>query len=141
MTYIREHSNLPNMTFVLVNKYADGKDSVSAHSDDEQSLVKDDPIFSLSIGTTRTFTVRPVLNETKKSKKSLVNLGPYNPGASSLFTHPTVPYDKISVEIKACDNLLIVMAGKRFQTDFVHEVKKDNKCVGTRWNFTFRSMA
>jgi hypothetical protein len=33
------------------------------------------------------------------------------------------------------------MAGKRFQTDFVHEVKKDNKCVGTRWNFTFRSMA
>lgn len=128
-SYIRKHSTI---RFVLVNKYSNGKDSVSAHADDESTLRKEDPIFSLSLGATRRFIVRPVLHGIPKAQKTQANrvlLGPYNPGASSLFTHPTIPYSKISVEVEASDNVLLVMAGSRFQTDFIHEVPRSHESM------------
>lgn len=143
-SYIRRHSNIPSIRFVLVNKYSNGNDSVSAHADSETTLVKEDPIFSLSLGATRRFIVRPSLHSIPKAKHTQANrimLGPYNPGASSLFTHPTIPYNKISVEIEASDNMLLVMTGSRFQSDFVHEVPKEPHVDDVRYNLTFRSMA
>jgi alkylated DNA repair dioxygenase AlkB len=44
---------LPN--FCLVNWYRSGTDKLGAHSDDERDLVKDKPIISLSLGSTRRF--------------------------------------------------------------------------------------
>jgi alkylated DNA repair dioxygenase AlkB len=127
LDHLRKQSSISTVKFVLVNKYEDGCDSVSAHADDETMLVKDDPIFSLSLGARRRFVVR---------QKTVV--GPLPPNV--LFDHPTIAPTRISVEVAASDNVMIVMAGPRFQTDFVHELPKESKVTAVRYNLTFRSM-
>jgi len=138
MSYIREKLDLASVKFVLVNKYETGRDSVGLHTDNEKDLNPGDPIFSLSLGTPRRFIIRP--HTIPKTTKPNVEYGPYNPGACSLFSHPSIPYSKISVEVEAGDNILLVMAGSRFQSDFCHEVPKQPKVTGIRYNLTFRSM-
>jgi len=44
--------------FVLVNRYADGRDHMGEHKDDEEELVKGSPIASLSLGQSRDFVFR-----------------------------------------------------------------------------------
>jgi len=44
--------------FCLVNYYADGKDSISYHSDDERFLGPEPAIASFSLGATRDFMLR-----------------------------------------------------------------------------------
>jgi alkylated DNA repair dioxygenase AlkB len=51
---------------VLLNYYRDGSDSMGMHSDDEPELGRDPVIASLSLGATRTFTLRH-----KTSKRTL----------------------------------------------------------------------
>jgi hypothetical protein len=143
MTEISHQSNLQNLKFVLVNKYQDGNDSVGLHADDEETLNYEDPIFSLSLGASRNFVIRPSICNISKPKpnaKNKIEFGPYNPELSKLFVHKKVPYSKISISVRAKDNLMLVMAGKRFQSDFVHEVPKEPKVIGVRYNLTFRSM-
>jgi len=43
---------------VLLNRYRDGRDSVSWHSDDEREFGTDPAIASVSLGATRTFQLR-----------------------------------------------------------------------------------
>jgi alkylated DNA repair dioxygenase AlkB len=43
---------------ILINRYADGTDYISAHSDDEKGLGKTSVVISLSIGSTRKFRIR-----------------------------------------------------------------------------------
>jgi alkylated DNA repair dioxygenase AlkB len=45
---------------VLLNRYANGQDSVSWHSDDEPEMDSGHPIASLSLGAAREFLVRPI---------------------------------------------------------------------------------
>uniref|UniRef100_T1J0X2 DNA oxidative demethylase ALKBH2 n=1 Tax=Strigamia maritima TaxID=126957 RepID=T1J0X2_STRMM len=50
----------PKFNFPLVNRYADGRDKIGAHRDDEPDLDKTSPIASLSFGATRKFKLSPV---------------------------------------------------------------------------------
>jgi len=43
---------------VLVNWYADGTEYIGAHSDDERNLLKNSPIVTISLGSSRTFRIR-----------------------------------------------------------------------------------
>jgi alkylated DNA repair dioxygenase AlkB len=56
---------------VLLNKYRDGNDKVSWHSDDEKELGVNPTIVSLSLGATRRFDLR---HKTDKSKTFKLNL-------------------------------------------------------------------
>ena len=49
---------------VLLNRYADARDSVSWHSDDEPEMDSSHPIASLSLGASREFLVRPIASKT-----------------------------------------------------------------------------
>jgi alkylated DNA repair dioxygenase AlkB len=44
---------------VLVNRYRDGRDSVAWHADDEKELGPEPLIASVSLGATRTFSLKP----------------------------------------------------------------------------------
>jgi alkylated DNA repair dioxygenase AlkB len=48
---------------VLLNHYANDRDSVSWHSDDEPEMDSDHPIASLSLGAPRDFLIRPTANK------------------------------------------------------------------------------
>jgi alkylated DNA repair dioxygenase AlkB len=48
----------PGMNAVLANRYRDGRDSVSWHSDDEPEFGPDPVIASVSLGATRRFSLR-----------------------------------------------------------------------------------
>lgn len=48
----------PTANAVLLNWYRDGRDSISAHSDDEADMVPEAPIVCLSLGAARTLVFR-----------------------------------------------------------------------------------
>jgi alkylated DNA repair dioxygenase AlkB len=52
-----------NFNSVLLNRYADERDSVSWHSDDEPEMDSEHPIASLSLGASRTFLMRAIANK------------------------------------------------------------------------------
>jgi alkylated DNA repair dioxygenase AlkB len=140
---ISNDSGIDEVKFVLVNKYSDGNDSVGLHADDEESLNVDDAIFSLSLGASRNFVIRTkacmIAKPKKNEKTNKIVYGPYNAQLSTLFTYDKIAFTKISLNIELKDNVMLVMSGKRFQQDFVHEVPKQKK-AGCRYNLTFRSM-
>ncbi|TID17509.1 DNA repair family protein [Venturia nashicola] len=65
---ITENTTGEKYNFCLVNYYADGKDSISYHSDDESFLGPDPAIASFSLGAKRDFLMKhkPVKNEEGK---------------------------------------------------------------------------
>lgn len=100
----------------LVNLYENGRDSVSAHSDDESGLAPGAPILSFSFGAARKFTIRA------KDK--------------------TVPR-MMPIHMTLSDRDLVVMGGD-MQKRFTHEVPKLPESapeVGWRLNVTVRSFA
>jgi len=58
--------------FVLVNRYADGRDHMGEHKDDEEELVKGSPIASLSLGQARDFVFRHQDARSGAAKKSTI---------------------------------------------------------------------
>lgn len=50
---------------VLVNRYADGKDCMGAHSDDEPEIARGSHIASISLGATRDFVLKHKHSQTK----------------------------------------------------------------------------
>lgn len=93
----------------LVNWYMNGNDSISAHSDAEDALVPDMPIYSFSFGATRDFVIR-----TKKG---------FAPRTERFtLTHGT-----------------IVVMGGEMQKEYTHEVPKTKHQVGCRINVTVRA--
>jgi alkylated DNA repair dioxygenase AlkB len=52
-----------NYNSVLLNRYANERDSVSWHSDDEPEMDSEHPIASLSLGASRTFLIRAIANK------------------------------------------------------------------------------
>lgn len=97
---------------VLLNLYRDGRDSMGFHADDEPELGREPVIASLSLGATRTFTLR----EKKKKKKPARH--------------------KLALE----HGWLIVMRGL-VQRDWLHGVPKEPRVEGARINLTFRNVA
>ena len=53
---------------ILVNWYKDGEDYIGWHSDDESQIDQNFPIYTISLGDTRTFKIRE-----KKDKKKVTN--------------------------------------------------------------------
>jgi alkylated DNA repair dioxygenase AlkB len=96
---------------VLINRYRDGRDSVSWHADNERSLGVDPTIVSLSLGATRRFMIRP--------------------------TDSSASRERFDVQLAAGD--LLVMLGT-MQSHYSHQVPKMpvGTVVGPRLNLTAR---
>jgi alkylated DNA repair dioxygenase AlkB len=116
LTSVNETFN-SNYNGVLVNKYADGGDYTSAHSDDERALSKDGGVVILSYGTTsRTMRFRAK--------------------APSHETPCAFKGGKFDFEMES--GSVLVMEGPNFQKCYTHEVPKQTTRTGTRYSFTFR---
>ena len=58
---------------ILVNWYEDGEHHISWHSDDESQLVEEAPIYTISLGATRTFKTREKKNKRNVTSHELKN--------------------------------------------------------------------
>jgi alkylated DNA repair dioxygenase AlkB len=99
---------------VLLNRYANERDSVSWHSDDEPEMDSDHAIASLSLGAAREFLVRPVTSEEITSKK------------------------EVQSYVLTSGSLLVMPPG--FQQRYQHCVPKSRTPCAIRVNLTFRRM-
>jgi alkylated DNA repair dioxygenase AlkB len=111
--------------FAVVNRYKSSCDSISAHADDEEEIIPNSEIASLSLGATRDFIIT---NNPKIPKKDWVAL-PDGRNQNSL-----------KMTLKNGD--IIVMGGK-FQEQFNHHVPKcplpeDRSQNAKRINITLR---
>lgn len=95
---------------LLINLYADGKETIGAHSDSEEGLATDGSVAALSLGAERIFRVRP------KEREG---------GAAA-------------VDVPTKHGQLLVMQGRQFQRLFTHEVPVQSKIHGPRYSITFR---
>jgi alkylated DNA repair dioxygenase AlkB len=96
---------------VLINRYRNGRDYISAHSDDDYG--DSQPVIpSLTLGATRPFRLAKIIGGSKLDKSTTVE---YAPGHGDL----------------------LVMRG-RTNAEWQHWVPKTAKEVGERFNLTFR---
>lgn len=97
-----------NYNGILINYYANGDDTIGAHSDDESTIDnKNCGVVSISYGSDRLFRIR------EKGTK------------------------KITKDINLTHLDMIQMAGL-FQKEFTHEVPIQKKIITSRYSFTFR---
>ena len=96
--------------FAVVNRYKSSCDSISAHADDEEEIIPNSEIASLSLGATRDFIIT---NNPKIDKADWVAL-PEGRNQNSL-----------KITLKNGD---IIVMGGNFQEQFYHHVPK---CKGT----------
>ncbi len=99
-----------NFNSVLANYYRDGNDSVDWHSDDEPELGEQPVIASLSLGATRTFTLKHRYDKTIAQQKIQLHHGS-----------------------------LLVMSGHT-QSHWLHRVAKEKHVDTARINLTFRQI-
>ena len=95
---------------VLANFYRDGNDGVSWHSDDERELGENPVIASLSLGATRTFSLRHRFDRGLKNR-----------------------------HLPLLSGSLLIMRGTT-QHYWQHQVPKQKKVKGGRINLTFRQI-
>lgn len=115
---------------IIINYYADGKDSISYHSDDEAFLGKLPTIASISLGASRDFYLRrkAPANQSVPDPTSNEKMGTKGKGPAAQR-----PTEKMVLE----DGDLLVMKGKT-QADWEHSIPKRASYVGGRINMTFR---
>lgn len=117
----KHNITIPTINSCLINKYRDGSDHIAPHCDTYHSFGKDPTICGISIGDSRIFRVKSVVNNYKKegglSKKDK--------------SHQDWNFDYLLEE-----GSLFIMAGCS-QKYFSHEIIKSssNKC---RYSLTFR---
>lgn len=99
---------------VLINRYRDGRDYISAHSDDDYGDATP-TIPSLTLGAARPFLLAPIIPGTNPVKLDKTEKVEYLPGHGDL----------------------VVMRG-RMNAEWQHWVPKTAKQVGERINLTFR---
>jgi alkylated DNA repair dioxygenase AlkB len=96
---------------ILINKYADGTDYISPHSDDERSLSREVGVVCLSFGATRTMD----------------------------FKTRRAPFETKKVVIRS--GSLMCMHGAEFQRTYTHGIKALGKSAppcGVRYSLTLR---
>ncbi len=98
---------------ILINKYKDGNDYISAHSDDEKTIDQTHGVISISTGASRIFRIRD------KATKEI---------AADIVT-------KNNVILQMCARL---PDGTSFQKKYTHEVPKNNSIAEPRYSLTFR---
>ncbi|KAF1969938.1 DNA repair family protein [Bimuria novae-zelandiae CBS 107.79] len=103
--------------FCLVNYYADGKDSISYHSDDERFLGPNPAIASFSLGAKRDF---------------LMKHKPIAPG-------PNAPPEPTQIKLPLGSGDMVLMKGKT-QSMWLHSIPKraGDEAKNGRINITFR---
>jgi len=84
-----------NFNFVLINRYADGKDCIGYHADDEKDLQGDSPIVGLTFGTERDFQLKSIKNPDEKMSLVLHH------GSCVAMHYPTNKYWKHGVPKRA----------------------------------------
>lgn len=114
---------------IIINYYADGKDSISYHSDDEAFLGKLPTIASISLGASRDFYLRrkAPANQSVPDPNPNEKMGTKGKGPAGQR-----PTEKMVLE----DGDLLVMKG-RTQADWEHSIPK-RAYAGGRINMTFR---
>lgn len=118
LTMVRDHVNAAtesDFNFVLVNRYADGRDYIGEHKDDEKDLVQGYPIASLSLGQPRDFVFR----HGESRKNSLCKIEP--------------------VKIELQHGSLLVMKHPT-NLHWYHSLPQRKKLINVRINMTFRRM-
>jgi alkylated DNA repair dioxygenase AlkB len=105
---------------VLVNLYRDGNDTIAPHRDDQPSWGVNPTIVSLSIGSTRSFLLEPVLNDRLNPRSLKRDSG-----------------DSILLSLESGD--LLVMKGET-QLHYQHSIPREPSCSAPRWNLTFRKV-
>lgn len=98
---------------ILINKYKDGRDYISAHSDDEKTIDQRYGVVSISTGSSRIFRIRD------KSTKQIV---------ADIRT-------RSDVILQMCAKL---PDGSSFQRKYTHEVPADKAITEARYSLTFR---
>jgi alkylated DNA repair dioxygenase AlkB len=98
---------------ILINKYKDGRDYISAHSDDEKTIDQTHGVISISTGSSRIFRIRD------KSTKQIV---------ADIAT-------RSDVILQMCAKL---PDGRSFQKTYTHEVPADKSITSPRYSLTFR---
>jgi len=111
-----------NINSVLMNKYRDGSDGFKAHKDDEKIFGNNPTILSVTFGTTRKFIM----------KRSIYNKD--NPSSTKINNDESDKH--LSFDLESGDILLMAGSSQKY---FSHEVPKDEQCVGSRYNLTFRN--
>ncbi|KAI8499052.1 Alpha-ketoglutarate-dependent dioxygenase alkB 2 [Branchiostoma belcheri] len=80
--------------FVLINRYKDGLDYIGEHRDDEEGLVQNAPIASLSLGQKRDFLFKHCDARGKYKKRSEVSHKAVTERATSFLRRsPTMPHE------------------------------------------------
>ncbi|KAI8499296.1 Alpha-ketoglutarate-dependent dioxygenase alkB 2 [Branchiostoma belcheri] len=80
--------------FVLINRYKDGLDYIGEHRDDEEGLVQNAPIASLSLGQKRDFIFKHCDARGKNKKRSEVSHKTVTERATSFLRRsPTMPHE------------------------------------------------
>lgn len=98
---------------ILINKYKDGNDYISAHSDDEKTIDQAHGVVSISSGSSRIFRIRD-----KPTKQIVADIPTRN-----------------DVILQMCPKL---PDGRSFQKTYTHEVIKDKAITEPRYSLTFR---
>jgi alkylated DNA repair dioxygenase AlkB len=98
---------------ILINKYKDGNDYISAHSDDEKTIDQRHGVISISSGSSRIFRIRD-----KVTKQIVADI-------------PTRS-DEI---LQMCASL---PDGRSFQKTYTHEVPANKAITEPRYSLTFR---
>ncbi len=101
---------------VLVNRYADGRDHIGEHKDDEKELDIDAPIASLTLGAERDFYFK---HESARKKSSSAKI------------------DKVTLVLK--DGSLLLMRPPTNQ-HWYHALPPRKRCREVRINLTFRKI-
>ena len=110
----------------LINKYANGTESINHHCDDEKDLGDRPVIVSASFGETRVFELK-AMTDTLRRKQCKAKDRPFIPNPN---------YKCRVIPIELCDGDVLVMAGST-QEFFTHALPPSKKS-GLRINVTFR---
>lgn len=113
-----------DLTFVLVNRYADGQDSIGPHSDDERQLGERPTIAAVSFGAERAFQVR---------------LRAPSEAAVGRLMRADKPGKNVQTVSLASGSLLVMH--DPFNKHYTHAVPKRAAVTSPRWSLTFRSVA
>lgn len=117
----KHNITIPKINSCLINKYRDGKDHIAPHCDTYHSFGKYPTICGISIGDSRVFRVKSVINNYEKER-----------GLSKQDkTHHDGNFDYLLE-----NGSLIIMAGTS-QKYFSHEIIKSNS-TQSRYSLTFR---
>lgn len=97
---------------ILVNWYQYGEHYIGWHSDDESQLDQNAPIYTISLGTTRTFKIRE-----KKNKKNVTNYELENNDFLIMGGEFQKHYQHHLPKRKKCKHSRISITIRKFNTD------------------------